>query len=224
MRNKHSVIIIDDHPLVREGLKSVVNRHPLLEVVREADNVEEGYDLVREVKPDLVLLDIILHGSSGLELGKKLLAADPSQKIILLTMYSKIQYIVSALESGIRGYILKETSPAALLQGIEKVLEGEIFVDSYISNKVISQLIHREEVDAGIDHGGSYESLSRREQEILRLLVNGASLKQIANELFISAKTVENHKASIMLKLRCGNMVELVRFAIEIGLIEVPGS
>ena len=226
MKDSYSVVIVDDHSLVREGLKAVIAKNSKLRVVGEADNADAGYRLILKTRPDIVLLDIALHGSSGIELGKRLLQADSSLKIIMLTMHSKINYIISALEYGARGYILKDTSPDAILEGIQKVLEGELFVDSYISNKVISQLVHgKDKKDPDLYSRSSYyESLTIREQEIFRLLVNGCSLKQIAGELFISAKTVENHKTSIMSKLNCKNMVELVRFAFEIGLVEGAGS
>ncbi|MDX9801562.1 MAG: response regulator transcription factor [Spirochaetia bacterium] len=224
MKDYNSVVIIDDHPLIREGLKAIINKSRNLSVVGEAENVEDGYKLVLKIRPDIILLDIVLHGSSGLELGKKLLAADRDLKIITITMHSKIQYIIDALDYGIKGYILKDTNPEAILNGIQKVLEGEIFVDSYISNKVITQLISGRGKDPELFTSKSYDSLTVREQEVLRLLVNGTSIKQIGNELFISAKTVENHKASIMSKLKCKNMVELVRFAFEIGLIDSTDS
>ena len=176
--------------------------------------------LVLKTRPDIILLDIALHGTSGLELGKKILKADSDLKIIIITMHSKMEYITAALENGMRGYILKDTSPETLICGIEKVLEGELFVDSYISNKVIKKLISKDSQSSEIFNSKSYESLTTREQEVLRLLVNGNSIKQIGNELFISVKTVENHKAKIMSKLKCKNMVELVRFAFEIGIID----
>lgn len=222
MKSSNSVVIIDDHPLIREGLKAIINKDRNFMVVGESDNATTAYKLVLKTRPDIILLDIALHGTSGIELGKKLLKADPTLKIMLITMHSKIQYIISALEYGIKGYILKDTSPEILINGMKKVLEGEVFIDSYISNKVISQLISGEGCGSKPINfnSSSYESLTTREQEVLRLLVNGYSTKQIGNELFISAKTAENHKASIMTKLKCKNMVELVRFAYEIGLID----
>ncbi len=220
MKDNYSVVIIEDHPLVREGIKAVISKNRKLHIIGEAENADDGYHLVLKTRPDIVLLDISLHGSSGLEIGKKLLKIDSGLKIIALTMHSKIEYIISALESGIKGYILKDTSPETLLHGIEKVIEGDIFVDSYISNKVITQLLHGDKSDQGIINSSTYESLTMREQEVLRLLVNGVTLKKIGDELFISTKTVENHKANIMTKLKCKNMVELVRFAFEIGLID----
>lgn len=224
MKKSKSVVIIDDHPLIREGLKAVINKSGIFAVTGEADNTEDGYSLVMRTRPDIILLDLVLHGASGLELGKRLLKADSGLKIIAVTMHSKIQYIIEALETGIKGYILKDTSPQTIIRAIEKVVEGEIFVDSYISNKVINKLISGNQDDRELFCSKPYESLTMREQEVLRLLVNGSSVKQIGNELFISSKTVENHKASIMSKLKCKNMVELVRFAYEIGLVDRSDS
>jgi DNA-binding NarL/FixJ family response regulator len=221
MEHRYSIVIIEDHALVREGIKAVIDKHRDMKVIGEAEDADEGYRIVVELKPDLLLLDISLHGVSGLELAKKLLRENSNLKIIVLTMYSKIQYIIDSLEIGVKGYVLKETSPDKLIQGIEKVLGGGIFVDSYVSNKVISKLMHKTDEDLIVDSSKSYESLTLREQEVLRLLVEGQSVKQIAEALFISAKTVENHRANIMTKLKCKNVIELVRFAAGIGLIEL---
>ena len=227
MKDKYSVVTIDDHPLVREGIKSIINKSNKFKIAGEADNADDGYKAVVQIKPDIVLLDISLRGQSGFEIGKKLLKTDPSIKIIILTMHSKTQYIIDALKSGIRGYILKDNSPINLITGMEKVIQGEIFVDSYISNKVILELLPNDETKSKVPisiNKSSYESLTGREQEILKMVVSGYSTKQIGNELFISFKTVENHKASIMSKLKCKNIVELTRFAYETGLVDLSLS
>ena len=135
-------------------------------------------------------------------------------------MYSKLEYILESLDFGAKGYILKETSSEKLIECINKVLDGEIYIDSYISNKVIKSLVKKDDMQYS-ETSNLYGTLTLREQEILRLLVESVSIKQIAEELFISTKTVENHKSSILLKLNCRNMVELVRYAINIGLIDV---
>ncbi|MBO7431029.1 MAG: response regulator transcription factor, partial [Spirochaetia bacterium] len=179
------------------------------------------YDVVLNCNPDILLLDIALHGSSGLVLAKRLLAAKPDLLIIIITAYSKIDYILEAVESGVKGYILKESSPENLAEAIEKVYAGEIYIDSYISNKVIKSLITKNDVEIAEDNKSAYSKLSLREQQILKLLIDGVPIKDIAEELFISSKTVENHKASIMVKLKCKNMTELIRYAISIGLIDV---
>jgi DNA-binding NarL/FixJ family response regulator len=206
---------------MREGIKAIISRDEKIKVIGESDNVDEGYDVVMNCNPDILLLDIALHGSSGLVLAKRLLAAKPDLLIIIITAYSKIDYILEAVESGVKGYILKESSPENLADAIEKVYAGEIYIDSYISNKVIKSLITKNDVEIAEDNKSAYSKLSLREQHILKLLIDGVPIKDIAEELFISSKTVENHKASIMVKLKCKNMTELIRYAISIGLIDV---
>lgn len=221
MTDEINVVIIEDHALMREGIKAIIGRNEKIHVVGESDNVEDGYDVVMKCNPNILLLDIALHGSSGLVLAKRLLAAKPELLIIIITAYSKIDYILEAVESGVKGYILKESSPENLADAIEKVYSGEIYIDSYISNKVIKSLITKNDVDIAEDNKSAYSKLSLREQQILKLLIDGVSIKDIAEELFISSKTVENHKASIMVKLKCKNMTELIRYAISIGLVDV---
>ena len=221
MTDEINVVIIEDHALMREGIKAIIGRNEKIHVVGESDNVEDGYDVVMKCNPNILLLDIALHGSSGLVLAKRLLAAKPELLIIIITAYSKIDYILEAVESGVKGYILKESSPENLAEAIEKVYSGEIYIDSYISNKVIKSLITKNDVDIAEDNKSAYSKLSLREQQILKLLIDGVSIKDIAEELFISSKTVENHKASIMVKLKCKNMTELIRYAISIGLMDV---
>ncbi len=219
--NDIRVVIIEDHALMREGIKSIISRDPKISVVGESDNVEDGYSTVLECRPDILLLDISLHGSSGLVLARKVLAAIPDLKIIIITVYSKIEYILEAVENGVKGYILKESSPENLTEAIDKVNSGEIYIDSYVSNKVIKTLISKDDVEISEDGKSAYSKLSLREQQILKHLIDGVSVKDIAEELRISSKTVENHKASIMVKLKCKNMTELIRYAISIGLIDV---
>ncbi|MBQ3320031.1 MAG: response regulator transcription factor [Spirochaetia bacterium] len=221
MTDEIKVVIIEDHALMREGIKAIVSRDEKIKVIGESDNVDDGYDVVLNCNPDILLLDIALHGSSGLVLAKRLLAAKPDLLIIIITAYSKIDYILEAVESGVKGYILKESSPENLAEAIEKVYAGEIYIDSYISNKVIKSLITKNDVEIAEDNKSAYSKLSLREQQILKLLIDGVPIKDIAEELFISSKTVENHKASIMVKLKCKNMTELIRYAISIGLIDV---
>ena len=221
MTDEIKVVIVEDHALMREGIKAIISRDEKIKVVGESDNVDDGYDVVINCNPDILLLDIALHGSSGLVLAKRLLTAKPDLLIIIITAYSKIDYILEAVESGVKGYILKESSPENLAEAIEKVYAGEIYIDSYISNKVIKSLITKNDVEIAEDNKSAYSKLSLREQQILKLLIDGVPIKDIAEELFISSKTVENHKASIMVKLKCKNMTELIRYAISIGLIDV---
>ncbi len=221
MENRIKVFIIEDHTFTREGIKAIVSRDSRIEVVGESDNVDDGYNEVSRIRPDMVLLDISLHGSSGLVLGKKLKNILPELKIIIITAFSKMDYVMDALESGLDGYILKESPPDDMPDIIVRVFNGEMFIDNNISNKVIKSLIRKDDPDQSEEDSTVYGTLSFREQQILRLLVDGLPVKEIADQLFISVRTVENHKANIMQKLKCRNTVELVRYAISIGLIDV---
>jgi DNA-binding NarL/FixJ family response regulator len=214
-----NILLIDDHPSVREGHKTIIIRNCLAENISEAGTFNDGYQKALSVKPELILMDISLHGNSGIELTKKILKILPEIKIIIVSMYSKTHYIVSALEAGARGYILKESRSEKIVECIKNVLNGEVYVDSHISGKVISSLLP--DSDEKMVMGESYESLTLREQEVLRLLAEGLSCKEIADQLYISEKTAINHRTNIMSKLECSNMVELVKYAIHIGLIEI---
>lgn len=221
MDKKIKVFIIEDHTFTREGIKTIVSGSGIIDVAGESDNVDDGYDGVMNTKPDVLLLDISLHGSSGLMLAKKLLTDMPELKIIIITAFSKIDYILDAVENGISGYILKESPPENLPVIIKKVFAGEMYIDSYVSNKVIKSLINKNEVELSEAENLAYGKLTFREQQILKLLVDGLSVKDIADQLFISVRTAENHKANIMQKLKCKSMIELVKYSISIGLIDL---
>ncbi|RKX82817.1 MAG: DNA-binding response regulator [Spirochaetes bacterium] len=220
MRERKSIIIIDDHPTVREGLKSIVKRDEALEIVGESGSGEEGLFLVHKLKPDLVLLDLSLKGIDGIEITKQILKDLPDIKVVIISVHSKINYIKEAFLAGAKGYIIKESAPDKLLEGIQKVLKGNYYMDSYVSHEVVQELLlekkHVEEPKRD-----AYGSLSSREQQILRFLAEGMQTKEIASKLFISVKTVENHRANIMRKLNVKNIVELIKYAAKIGIIDI---
>jgi len=217
---KYNILIIDDHPSVRMGLKAILKTKPKYQVIGESGSFEEGFNKALELPVNIILMDVSIHGTSGIELTHKILEKRPELKIIMISMYARTEYIIRAIEYGARGYILKDSDNAILLEGLESVINGELFIDNHISNKVISKLMNKEIKNPEPLEMNDYKKLSMREQEILYLLVEGESSKDIARQLFISTKTVETHKASIMNKLNCKNLVELVRYAILIGLID----
>lgn len=217
---KNSILIVDDHRLVREGLKSILKNNISFNVIGEAGTFDEGYKKAIELSPDIILMDVSIHGLSGIELTNQLLKINPKLKIIMISMYAKTEYIIKAIEYGARGYILKDSDSDRIIEGIRTVLEGELFIDSHVSNKVIGKLMNKEIKNLSAPEKDNYKNLSLREQEILYLLVDGISVKNIAKQLFISTKTVETHKSNIMSKLNCKNLVELVRYAIQIGLVD----
>jgi DNA-binding NarL/FixJ family response regulator len=213
------ILLVDDHPAIRASIGAELLKKNIAEQIFEAGNSEEGFNQAMALNPDLIVMDISLYGASGIELTKKILQKNPGIKIVMLSMYSKVIYITESLKAGAKGYILKEADMDSIMDGIKKVLSGETYVDSRISSKVIASLISPEE-DLEQPEDSTYDTLSSREQEILRLLAEGREIRDIAKELCISSKTVINHRTNIMQKLNCSNMVELIKYAIHIGLVD----
>jgi DNA-binding NarL/FixJ family response regulator len=220
MSHKKTILIIDDHPLFREGLKAIIGRNQKFEVAGEAGNGREGLQMARKLKPDLALVDMSLPDQSGIQLTRELKNASPKTRIMIITMHSKVNYIVKAFQAGATGYVVKESTSERLLQGMDTVLKGEYFMDSSVSHKVIEKLMQFPEKEVKITDA-SYDTLTRREQEIMVLLAQGLSSKQIAEKLFISPKTVENHRSNILRKLNLHSTLELVRYAARLGIIDV---
>ena len=220
MALKKTILIVDDHPLVREGLKSILKPATEYEVVGQAGNARDAIQMVKRLKPDLVLLDLGLPDKSGLELSREIRSISPPTRILIVSMHSKVDYIVKAFQAGATGYMTKESATERLLQGIAQVLNGEYFMDSSVSHSVVKKLMQTPEKEMKITDVG-YETLTSREQEIMVLLAEGYSAKEAAAKLFISPKTVENHRTNIMNKLGLHSTLELVRYAVRLGLVDV---
>jgi DNA-binding NarL/FixJ family response regulator len=217
---KKTILIVDDHPLVREGLKSTLKPAVEYEVVGQAGNAREAARIVKNLKPDLVLLDLALPDKSGIDLCREIRNFSPSTRIMIISMHSKVDYIVRAFQAGATGYMAKESATERLLQGVASVLSGEYFMDGSVSHSVVAKLMQAGEKELKITDA-NYESLTPREQEVMVLLAEGASPKEIAAKLFISPKTVENHRTNIMSKLGLHSTLELVRYAARLGLVDV---
>jgi DNA-binding NarL/FixJ family response regulator len=220
MAQKKTVLIVDDHPLFREGLKALIARNPGFAIVGEAGSAEEGFDLAKQLKPDLAVVDISLPDKSGIDLTRAIRSLLPEIKVIIVSMHSKIHYITEAFQAGATGYVVKESATDRLIQGLEAVCRGEYFLDSSLSQSVVKRLVEFPEKEARITDRG-YGALTAREQQILRMVAEGRSTKEIAAELCISPKTVENHRANIMEKLNLHNTMELLRYAAKLGLIDI---
>ena len=220
MSDKKRIIIIDDHPLYREGLKTILGRSDSYEVVGEAGNALHGLKIIKNMKPELAIVDVSLPDQNGIELVRDILKLSPETRILMVTMYSKIDYIVRSFQAGAVGYLAKESAADMLLKGIEHVLNGEYFMDTKVSEKVVKKLAEIPEKKMAVSAEG-YESLTPREQEVMSLLGEGLSATQVAEKLFISPKTAENHRANIMRKLGLHSTIELIRYAAKIGIIDV---
>lgn len=220
MSHKKSILIIDDHPLFREGLKSIIKRSPYYEVIGEAGTGRQGLQMAGKLKPDLVLLDIALPDVKGLVLIGDILKISSKICILVVSMHSKIDYIVKAFQSGAMGYLAKESAADLLLEGIEYVLKGHYFMDTAVSHKVVNKLIGLPEKQIAVA-GTGYDLLTAREQEVMVLLAEGLSTSQVADKLFISPKTADNHRSNIMRKLEVHSIMELTRYAAKLGLIDI---
>lgn len=220
MAEQKSIIIIDDHPLFREGLKTIISRDDRFKVVGEAGSGHEGLEMTKRLKPDLIIVDISLPDQSGIQLTRDLRRHFSETKILIVSMHSKIDYIAEAFQAGATGYVVKESASERLLQGLKSVAKGDYYLDSSVSHAVVENLM-KSPLKAAKITDADYATLTPREQEVMRFLAEGLSSKAVAEKLFISPKTVENHRANIMNKLGLHSTIELVRYAAKLGLIDV---
>ena len=219
MANEKTTLIVDDHPLFREGVKTLIERTPHFRVVGEAANGEEALALAKALKPDVVLLDLSLPDQSGVEVTRQIRTFLPDTRIVIVSMHSRVEFITKAFQAGATGYVVKESATEKLVECMKAISNGEYFLDTSLSQKVVSNLVKSSARASNLD--SRYQSLTRREQEVLRLVVEGLSAKEIGDRLFISPKTVENHRTNIMNKLDIHSTMQLVRYAAKLGLIDV---
>lgn len=206
--------------MFREGLKSIIARNPELEVVGETGEGKDVLELAKNLKPDMVVLDISLPDVSGIDLTRELKGILPEIQTLVVSMHTKIDYITSAFQAGAKGYVVKDAPSEKILQALDLVSRGEYFLDSSIAPQVVERLAEGSGGAAKVADA-AYASLTSREQEILRLIAEGQSVKKISQQLCISTKTVENHRTNIMSKLGLHSTMELVRYAAKLGLIDL---
>lgn len=217
---KCSVMLVDDHPFLRAGLREVIRENSNYSVVSEASGISEAIQEFNEHQPDVVVLDINLGQESGLDLIQPFRDIKEDVGILVLSMYEDYEYLRRAFSAGANGYVVKGAETNVVLSGISVVASGETYLGSKMAGILVKRMLEKGDSSSHEEENDRYETLTDREQEIFRLLVNGLTSKQIGKELFISSKTVDNHKSKIMSKLEVHNSVGLFRFATKIGLLD----
>jgi len=215
---KISLILVDDHQLVRAGIANLLAGEPGFEITGEAADAKELFDLLKNLQPDIAILDIALPGMSGIEITKKLHSNYPGMRILILSMHTSEEFIFNAINSGARGYLPKNTSRKELIDAIYAIHRGEEYFAENISNVILKSYIKKAKSDAP-DADNKESLLSKREIEVLRLFAEGSTNQEIADKLFISIRTVESHKNHIMARLELKTTVDLVKFAIRNNIV-----
>jgi len=209
------LVIADDHELFREGLKSLLRDESDIALVGSASDGLEAVELTEKLRPDVVLMDVTMPNINGIQATGRITAQYPQTAVIVISMHSDRRFIAEALKAGAKGYLLKESSPRAVLEAIRSVMNGEIFLSAKACTVMVDDYLR---LLRGED-ASKNNPLSERETEVLRLLVRGRNGKQIAEYLSISKNTVDTHRRRIMDKLGCTSMVELTKYAIKEGLL-----
>ncbi len=211
---KQRILIVDDHEVVRLGLKALLDQHPHFEVIAEAANAKEAMEQVERFLPDVVLMDIRLPGTSGIEACEAITTNYPEIKVIMLTSYAEDEMLFSAIRSGASGYVLKQISAEGLISAIEAVGRGEALLDPAVTQRVFQEVrraVREEEASA-------FASLSQQEKHVLLLVSEGRTNREIAKSLFLGEGTVRNYVSSILSKLGVSNRAEAAAYAVEHNL------
>jgi two-component system response regulator NreC len=215
---KIKVLIVDDHTLVRDGVRALLALIADIEVVGEAANGKEALEKVKNLVPDVVLMDLAMPIMSGLEATRRIRKRFPGTRVLALTQYEDREYIVPTIEAGARGFISKTAAFSELASAIQAVYHGGSFLSPVAAAAVVEECQQKIAVEGEKD---SYQHLTDRERETLKLVAEGYTAKEIADMLFISLRTVETHKSNLMKKLNIHNKADLIRFAIRKGVITV---
>jgi DNA-binding NarL/FixJ family response regulator len=208
---KMRVILVDDHPIVRQGLTQLLQHDPDLAVVGEAESPVEALKVIDDLKPDIALVDITLKDASGIELVKDIRVRHPQLPVLVLSMHDESFYAERVLRAGARGYVTKEEAPEKVLNAIKRVLAGEIYVSEKMASRMLSKLVDGRPGTEGF----SLERLTDRELEVFELIGQGVGTRNIAKKLHLSVKTIESHRENIKRKLKLKNAAELLQHAIQ---------
>jgi DNA-binding NarL/FixJ family response regulator len=208
---RRRIFLVEDHPLFRRGIADLINREPDLEVCGEADGISEAISGIKQRRPDLVIVDITLKGTNGIELLKAMRAQEPKLLMLVLSMHDESLYAERALRAGARGYVMKGEAPDDVMAALRKVLRGGLHLSPAMGMQVVRKFVDGQEQPVA----SPVQSLSDRELEVLQLIGRGLGTRQVAEELRLSVKTIESHRAHIKEKLNLRTAPAMVRFAVE---------
>jgi len=215
---KTRVLLAEDHTIVRKGLCALLDAEPSIEVIGEAQDGREALLKAEQLHPDIVLMDISMPGLNGLEATRQIKKRFPEVKVLILTVHSDEEYIRQILRAGASGYLVKQAAPHELISAIEAIQRGESYLSPSVSKKVVQEYVQHA---AGAAEEDSYERLTDREREVLQLIAEGNSTRDIAELLHLSVKTAETHRARLMRKLDIHSTAELTQYAIRKGVISL---
>ena len=217
MSEKHRVLIVEDHQLFREGLKAMLNSRDDVDIIGEAEDGLEAVRQIRKDKPELILLDLSMPKMGGISVMREAKRELPDTRILALTIHESDQFVLEAFDAGADGYCIKDASRKELMNAIDCVLQGKPYINPDISNQVIKGYVSGKRA---LKKESAWDTVTQREREVLKLLAEGYTNKDIGNFLHISVKTVEKHRANLIGKLDLHNVAQLTTFAIERGLVE----
>lgn len=212
------VLLVDDHTIVRQGLRLLLDTQPDIRIVGETGEGREAIEKARQLMPDVILMDISMPGMNGLEACRRIRECCPGTRILALTMHDNEEYFFQALSAGAAGYILKKADPAELVSAIRVVYQGGAFLYPSVAKSLVADFLRR--VDSG-EERANFDGLTEREREILKLVAEGKTNREIASLLLISTKTADRHRANLMDKLNVHNRSQLIKYAIRKGIIDV---
>jgi two-component system, NarL family, response regulator NreC len=213
---KTRILLADDHKLMRSGLKALIEQQPDLTVVGEADDGRQAVALAATLKPDLLVMDIGMPNLNGIEAARQITQANPATAIVILSMHSDESYVLRALKAGAKGYLLKDSAESDLIRAVHAVADGKSFFSPAVSKVLLDDYVRKLQRSGSED---AYDLLTPREREILQLIAEGKSNKDVANFLNLSVYTVETHRSNIMEKLNLRGVPELILYAVRKGII-----
>ena len=211
------ILLADDHPLMRDGVKAVFETEPGYEVIGEVDDGAKVFVAATELSPDVVIMDIGMPGIDGIEATRRIAENLPEIKVVILSMHSDNQYAIDAFKAGALAYVIKGAGPEELIGAVDKVMQGKRYASPSVAEELFGNFVDMMRDDRLPD---AFDMLTKREKEVLELIANGSTSKEIGAQLFISPSTVKTHRTNIMMKLEVKDLASLIKIAIRKGLVE----